>query len=588
MTGIDPDHRFEPADSLSSRATRVPRRPWGIDMPKLNAFEQFQAWRHRYPAPCQAACPVHTDVRSYVTLTASGRFDEAFAAARGPNPFSSVCGRACSAPCEDICTRREFDRPLRIRQIKRFLTDRYQAHAVASPNPVTTGMRVGVVGAGPAGLSAAHDLAMRGHAVTVYEAAKEPGGMALLGVPRFRLAHEAIARDIESIRELGVEIRTGVRIGRDVSLAKLREAHHAVFIAAGAMRSNPLDVPGADLPGVIQSLPFLEEANLGGRPACGAEVAVIGGGYTAMDAARTAVRLGARRVTVLYRRTRAETEVHEDELEDTLREGVQIEYLTSPLRMVEGADGRVAGVRCIRNRLGEADASGRPRPVPIDGSEFVFPADTVILALGQQPDPASVDGALGPVLREANAATLMTPEDGVFAGGDFVTGAATIIEAVAQGQAAATAIHDYLTVRHGPPGGWPPAPRAEIVAEERRVAGLAMRGGEHGLALDLEAEMTMDEREAMADGLRCLYCGLEPSVIFDLCTACQACAIICPMECIHRVVLEDDGTTRPATGFGEFTVYEIDAQACIYCGRCFKACPTGAITVGVGEGAAAV
>ncbi len=545
-------------------------------MPKLKAHEQLAAWGKLYPAPCQAACPVHTDARAYVTLTAQGRFDDAFRAASGPNPLPSICGRACSAPCEDVCTRQEFDRPIRIRQLKRFLSDQYVVEATAEARRARTGLRVAIVGAGPAGLAAANDLALHGHSVTIIEAAPESGGMAMLGVPRFRLAQAAIERDVAAIEALGVTIRTGVRVGVDVTLEELRRQHQAVFVAAGAMRPNDLDVPNAQLGGVVQALPFLEEANLGGRPECGRRVAVIGGGYTAMDAARTAIRLGAESVTVLYRRTRTESEVHDEELEETLHEGVKIEYLVSPMRIVDGGDGRAAGVEFVRNRLGDKDSSGRARPVPIPGSEFVFEADMVVLALGQAPDPTGVDPELAPKLPRTDEA-MMTAVPGVFAGGDFVRGASTIIEAVADGKAAADAIHRYLRDTYSPDGGWQEAD-AERLQAIVRAPSIETPAGE-GLGLDREVEVPLSREAAMAEGLRCLYCGLVPAVIFDKCTACQACALVCPVECIARVAVDDQGEVHEIQGIGDVIVYQIASDQCIRCGRCFGACPTGAIVV---------
>lgn len=552
-------------------------------MPKLKALEQLAVWRERYPAPCQAACPVHTDVRSYVTLTAQRKFDDAYLAARGPNPLPAICGRACSAPCEDVCTRREFDRPVPIRRLKRFLSDRYHVPPSLMPAIQSTGCTVGVVGAGPTGLAAAHDLALLGHNVTVYEAAPEPGGMAILGVPRFRLAHEAIRADVRDIEALGVAIRNGTRVGRDISLEALRKEHDVVLVAAGAMRPNPLDVPAVDLPGVVQALAFLEEANLGGRPECGKRVAVIGGGYTAMDAARTALRLGAE-VTILYRRTRNESEVHDDELEETLHEGVRIEYLVSPVRVVDDGHGRAGGVEFVRNALGEPDSSGRARPVPVPGSEFVQPCDMVILALGQSPDPHALDPELADVLRNVDRATLMTAIPGTFAAGDFVTGPSTIIEAIADGRTAAAAIHRYLAEVRSPIHPWPEAPEAWPIAPVALPPpGTSMyretAGPQGELSLVAEVEDPPEVAWAVSDSLRCLYCGLVPHVIFDHCTACQECTLVCPVECIARVALDPDNTTRPIQGPNDIVVYEISGEECIRCGRCFGACPTGAIVV---------
>lgn len=558
-------------------------------MPKLKALERVATQGTHSMPPCTVACPVNTNARDYVLLTGEGRFDEAFLAARGPNPFPSVCGRACSAPCEDVCTRGEFDRPVRIRQLKRFLSDRFVAREVALQPAAPTGLRVAVVGAGPAGLTAAQDLALLGHAVTVFEAAAEAGGTALLGVPRFRLSKEAIERDVDTIVRLGVEIRANMRVGRDVGLDELAATFDAVLIAAGAMKPNTITIPHIEAEGVVQALPFLEEANLGGRPACGDHVAVIGGGYTAMDAARTAVRLGASAVTVLYRRTRRETEVHDEELEETLHEGVKIQYLVSPLEVVVDGEGKVTGLECIRNELGEPDASGRARPVPIARSEFVFSCDMIILALGQSPDPESITPELGEALRDVDRRTYMTPMPRVFGCGDFVTGPSTIIEAVAEGRAAAASIHQDLHERFAPDADWPEPP-----ANWPFVPGRLKTNGHNGshafpsfdldmlrtpdpLGLETEVEAAFNERAAMAEGLRCLYCGLLPEIRLDGCTACHACVVVCPADAIHRVSVDARGEPGPLTGERDVLGYVIDAEACISCGRCFGACPTGTI-----------
>lgn len=557
-------------------------------MPKLKAVERLAARGSNTVPPCMAACPVNTSARDYVLLTGEGSFDEAYLAARGPNPFASVCGRACSAPCEDVCTRAEFDRPVRIRQLKRFLTDRFVTRDVALARRQATGLKVAVVGAGPAGLSAAHDLALLGHGVTVFEAAPEPGGTALLGVPRFRLSRKAIRRDVEAIVALGVEIRTNTRVGRDVTLDALRAEYDAILIAAGAMRPNDLSIPGVDLDGVVQALDFLETANLGGRPPCGDHVAVIGGGYTAMDAARTAVRLGATQVTVLYRRTRRETEVHDEELNETLHEGVRIQYLVSPLRVVDDGNGHVGGIECIRNQLGPPDESGRGRPMPVPGTEFTFPCDMVILALGQWPDTESIAPDLGDSLREVDPTSYMSRTAGIFGCGDFVTGPTTIIEAVAGGRAAAAAIHQYLRDHFAPGVDWPDPP-----AKWRFVAARLATNGQNGshdlpfvdmepprpapLDLETEVEHGFTERAAMAEGLRCLYCGLLPEIHLEACTACHACVVVCPADAIARVAIDEAGNPRPLSGERDVLGYVVDQDACIRCGRCFGACPTDAI-----------
>lgn len=543
-------------------------------MAKLDAREQLVVWQDVYRAPCQAACPVHTDARTYVTLIAEGRLEAAYWAARETNPLAAVCGRACSAPCEEVCTRGEFDRPIRIRQLKRYLSDRFDM--VADSAPIRTKMaQVAVVGAGPAGLAAASELASMGYGVTVFDAAPEAGGTATLGVPRFRLPMGAIEQDVAIVKALGVVFRQGVRVGTDIELQELRSQYAAVFVAAGAMRPNSLNLPGADLAGVIQALPYLGEANLGGRPVTGRKVAVIGGGYTAMDAARTAIRLGAESVTVLYRRTRRETEVHDEELSATVEEGVTMEYLVSPLAMVDDSSGSVAGVSCIRNSLGEPDATGRPRPVPIPGSEFVQAADMVIVAIGQTPEFEAFGFATPPAdLRDDD--TFMTTMDGVFAGGDFVSGPSTIIEAVADGRRAAAAIDRYLSGSEHPGDAERP-----MRVLPRRVAfpnGSRLPAEVRALTLDGEVELPLTDDEAIRESIRCLFCGLLPEIEFDECTLCHLCAEICPVQCISRVTV-DEGGVRAAAGFRSAVSYDIDDDVCIRCGRCYKVCPTAAIVI---------
>jgi len=548
---------------------------------------ELEEWRKRWPAPCQEACPIHTDARGYVILTALGRFQEARQVAQDHNPLFHVCAWVCDAPCEDACTRGEIDRPIAIRRIKRFLAHNGQVVELQAAPP--TGKRVAIVGAGPAGLAAAYELALLGHAVEVYDAAPFPGGMVFLGIPRFRLGLEVLERDLAPLRALGVQFHTGVRVGKEMPLQELRSQFDAVIIAAGCMSPVTLDVPGAHLEGIYLPLPWLEEANMGRRPPCGHRVVVIGGGFTAMDVSRTAVRLGAQWVGVFYRRTRREMEVDEEELEEAREEGVELHFLASPVRFL--GTNKVEAVEFIRNQLGEPDATGRPRPVPIPGSEFTVEADTVVLAIGQRPDISWLGDQL-PIRNgypQVDPETLMVEgHPGLFACGDFVTGSSTIVAAMAQGRRAAASVHRYLggeprplsprtaqlagtlypKIYEGPNFARPQprVPKAEPNVRRQR--------------LSLEVEMTYSEEAVRLEASRCLYCGLPVQIRPEDCIMCDACVAVCPVNCIHPAVTAEVGGPRWTDSVVEATTYRIDQEACIRCGRCLKVCPTRAIFVG--------
>jgi NADPH-dependent glutamate synthase beta subunit-like oxidoreductase len=340
-----------------------------------------------YP-PCKAACPILTDAREYIQLIAERRYEEAFDSIRKLNPFPGVCGRICTHPCETACKRGQVEEPIAIAALKRFAsdgpwTDQYKAVVPEK----ATGHKVAVVGSGPAGLSAAQDLALLGHQVTILEALPVLGGMLRVGVPEYRLPKDVLDDEIQAIIDLGVEVKTGVRIGRDVKLTDLfGQGYKAVFMGIGAHKDRKLGVPGEDeLAGVVSAVLFLRQVNQGERPELGKKVAVIGGGNTAIDSARSALRLGAEAVHMVYRRSGEEMPAAEEEIEEAVHEGVQISYLTSPIEIL-GKDGKVSGLKCIKNELGEPDASGRRSPKPVAGSEFTLDVDMLIAAIGQAPE----------------------------------------------------------------------------------------------------------------------------------------------------------------------------------------------------------
>ena len=509
--------------------------PWG-DLGRWRPQrrgESWQVWRTWEDgegggpllAPCQEACPVGTDAGRYVALIGEGRYSEALAVAAEFNPFPSVCGRVCTAPCEVACRRGVMDEPVAIRELKRFAADHGMdgyPKAVAAEHRRQE--RVAIVGAGPTGLSAAYQLAREGYGVTVIEAMPVAGGMMAIGIPQYRLSKTVLQAEIDRIVSLGVELHLNTALGRDVTLDQLRaRGYDAVLLATGAMKSQPLGVPGEELQGVWPATLFLKQVNLGEKVRLSGGALVVGGGSTAMDAARSALRAGAENVTVLYRRTRDDMPAQHEELRAAEHEGIAIETLVAPVEIL-GRRGAMTEVRCQRLEVVGKAADGRNKVAPIPGSTFTFAARTLLVAVGEAPDPSILPegssiqtGEWGGLLTDPE--TLMTAQPGVFAAGDVATGPKSVIEGVAQGQRAAWAISRYLRR----------LPEARYVPEWRRrrlpmpqTAELDLtdrRRPENDLAAidprDRYAEVVMGLAEdiARSEAKRCLRC--------DVVTSCQ-------------------------------------------------------------------
>ncbi len=504
-------------------------------------------------APCRAECPAGVHAQGYIALIAQRRYADAFDLIMSDLPLPSVCGRVCYHPCEERCERGSFDEPVAINALKRFASDWAAENGVEpAPRKRTKEGKVAVVGGGPAGLACANELSRRGYAVTVFEASEKAGGMLRYAIPEYRLPASVLDRDIERLEKLGIEIRTSSPV--DDPEALLREGFDAVFLALGAQKSSSMGIEGEDKEGVMGMLEFLRAAKEKKLTCIGWKVAVVGGGNSAMDAARTAVRLGAESVQVLYRRSRAEMPAHDWEVEEAEREGVLFNFLVSPVAVL--GNGKVEKVKCVRMRLGDPDESGRRRPEPIEGSEFTLDADLVVMAIGQQTDIAAGMEKLkrskwGTI--EADPVTLETNLKGVFAGGDAVTGAATVVEAFAAGKRAAESLDRYLSgkdLREGRDKEIPvaPSPSTEGVKKEPRVRepvipSIDRVGGFR------EITGTIGEEDAVREALRCLRCGG--------CSECMECVKKCEPEAIIHDQLEETveievGTIIVATGYRLF------------------------------------
>lgn len=528
--------------------------------------------------PCRSACPIETQAREYIQCIAERRFEAAAQIIKRQNPLPRVCGRICTHPCEAACKRAKIDEPIAIAALKRFATEGAWARGVKDPRPEgRTEHRVAVVGSGPAGLSAAHDLALLGHQVTIFEALPVLGGMLRVGVPAYRLSKEVLDQEIHETLELGVEVKAGVRVGRDLKLRDLfDQGYQAVFLAPGAHADRRLGIPGEeDVAGVVSAVAFLRAVNQGECPQVGRRAVVIGGGNTAIDSARSLLRLGCEGVQVVYRRSREEMPASVEEIEAAVAEGVQFEVLTSPVEIVE-KQGRMHALRCIKNTLGEPDGGGRRQPEPIPGSDFELRADMVVVAVGQIPELTGLDDEADLMDQRGRICvqgsnSVVTTHAGLFAGGDAVSGPATAIQAIAAGKRAAVAIDRYLQTGEVEASAGSNAPQEvelppSVIQGTRRFA----RSSKPHLPPEKriggfeEVESVLSEGAAISEALRCLHCNLGARVDNESCIACLTCVRVCPLG------------IPSFNAMGEISIDPISCQAC---GMCAMACPARAIRI---------
>ena len=506
-------------------------------------------------APCKAACPAHIPVQGYLKLAAQGRYTEALELIKTENPFPAVCGRICNKRCEAECTRGDVDEAVAIDEVKRFIAD-HDMHEETRFVPKMVNQigrpyaeKIAVIGAGPAGMSCAYYLAQKGYPVTVFDRNPVPGGMLTLGIPSFRLEKDVHNAEIDILKEMGVEFRCGVEVGKDVTIQQLRgEGYKGFYLAIGAQKSAKLRIPGEELEGVLGGVDFLREVNLGNKPDIGRRCAVIGGGNVAMDVCRSAVRLGAEETYVFYRRSEAEMPADPEEVREAMEEGVKFRFLSAPVEII-GTDGRVSAIKIEKMELGEPDERGRRKPVGTGEFEIVE-IDSVIGAVGQTVDWGTLDvGALKTTKKntaEADSLTYQTAQPDIFVGGDCYTGPKFAIDAIAAGKEAAISLHRYVHPGQTLTAG---RDRREYRALDKEHAMIGVGGfdREHRQTPGYnaakaktfaDARVTFTEEQVRKECARCLGCGAT-KVDSYLCIGCGLCTTKCKFDAIHLKKVRD-------------------------------------------------
>jgi len=519
---------------------------------------------------CQAACPAGINIQGYIALVSQGKFGEAFDLIKEKVPFPLVLSRICPRPCEEKCIRGRIDEPIAINALKRFVADWQmkkdaESNLSTSNSPLLTNnspLKVAIIGAGPAGLTCAYELNKLGYKVTVFESSSKAGGMLAIGIPDYRLPKELVQKEIREIKTQGVEIKLNTIIGKDLTLDDLKEmGYKAIFITIGAHRSKKLNIPGESLEGVIDGLSFLKRLNLGKKVEIGKRVVITGGGNTAVDAARSSIRLGAEKVYLIYRRTKEEMPAILEEIEKAEEEGVKILYLTLPTK-ITGKDGKVGGVKCIPLVLNGMDRGGRRRPLSISASEFSLEIDTLIVAIGQSPDLSFLNEKGELRIAEdntivVNPTTYATSQAGIFAAGDVVKGSSSVIEAIAAGKKAAISINRYLKgellKENGEGDKVVISPekvlREKGFIEQKARVEISTLSIETRRSTFKEIERGLEKKEAIEEAKRCLAC------------SCGLGCGICERVCIYSAIEKVKGE------------YRIDNEKCDGCGLCVEVCP---------------